>query len=138
VPPPICIAPTARRPRGRCDALDAHAVEQRVEHPPGNATVGDDTAGSCRSAIRGNLTSASRSICAAALTGGSGTVPAKVPKQRRLNHHWSEDEERLLVEGYTRYGPRWELIRDHCKLSHLDGTQLRSKYRTLARAGAIH
>lgn len=51
---------------------------------------------------------------------------------------WTYDEERRLIDGYMRYGPRWEPIRKSCKLEQFSGLQLRAKYRNLVGSGVFH
>jgi len=72
----------------------------------------------------------------AALHGYGRPAGIAVPKVvKRV--HWSPREEQLLIEGYRKYGPAWESIRNNCGLKDRKGTQLREKWVNMVKRGTV-
>jgi len=61
--------------------------------------------------------------------GGGRLVPGRTREYRQ----WTEAEEDRLMEGYRARGASWECIRKDFGLAHRTGTQLKDKWRTLAK-----
>lgn len=62
-------------------------------------------------------------------------VPQGVSVRGRVP--WTMEEEQRLIDGYQRYGSRWEHIRQPCNLKHRTGTQLKDKITNLVKSGRV-